>query len=169
MQVDLDQLFTLLDRTVHAVETGTVPKADVATALEAYLKVGEPGAKTRERFDSLMQALDADQEGPVVNYKKLFEEDREFNQGGQTPPPPPSPGNADKKDFSGGKLASEDIQTGDEGLESSSAPPAFPPPHTHPKAPASHRNKFQFLPATTSVLAHSNLRWPENVPPHPSQ
>jgi hypothetical protein len=79
--VDLDQLFTLLDRTVHPVETGTVPKADAATALEAYLKVGQPGGKTRERFDALMQALEADQEGPVVIYKKLFEEDREFNQG----------------------------------------------------------------------------------------
>ena len=93
LQGDLQQLFSLLDRTVHAVETGTVPKANVAAALEVYLKVGEPGGKTRERFDALMQALDADQEGPVVTYKKLFEEDREYNQGpcfSTTPPPSPT-------------------------------------------------------------------------------
>jgi hypothetical protein len=29
-----------------------------------------------------LQALDEDQEGPNVLIKKLFEEDREFNQGG---------------------------------------------------------------------------------------
>ena len=28
-----------------------------------------------------MQALDEDQEGPIVQHRKLFEEDREFNQG----------------------------------------------------------------------------------------
>lgn len=27
------------------------------------------------------QALDEDQEGPIVQHRKLFEEDREFNQG----------------------------------------------------------------------------------------
>ena len=32
-----------------------------------------------------MQALDEDQEGPTVVLKKLFEEDREFNQGGVCP------------------------------------------------------------------------------------
>ncbi len=29
----------------------------------------------------LVQALDEDQDGPTVQLKKLFEEDREFNQG----------------------------------------------------------------------------------------
>ena len=81
LQEDLDQLFCTLDRTVHAVETETIPKADVAAALEVYMRVGEPGHKTRERFDALLQALDADQPGPVVSYKKLFVEDRDYNQG----------------------------------------------------------------------------------------
>ena len=46
-----------------------------------YMRVGEPGHKTKERFDALLQALDADQPGPVVSYKKLFVEDRDYNQG----------------------------------------------------------------------------------------
>ena len=81
MQTELDQLFTLLDRNLHPVETATIPKPDISTALEAYFKVGEVGGKSRERFDALMQALDADQKGPIVTYKSLFEEDREYNQG----------------------------------------------------------------------------------------
>ena len=71
----------MLDRNLHPVETATIPKPDVSTALEAYFKVGEVGGKSRERFDALMQALDADQKGPIVTYKSLFEEDREYNQG----------------------------------------------------------------------------------------
>ena len=71
----------MLDRTVHAVETGTIPKTDVVLALEGMFKVGEPGGKTRERFDALIQALDADEAGPMLNYKTVFEEDREYNQG----------------------------------------------------------------------------------------
>lgn len=71
----------MLDRSIHPVETGTIPKADIYTALESYFKVGEQGGKSRERFDALMQALDADQKGPIVSYKSVFEEDREYNQG----------------------------------------------------------------------------------------
>lgn len=81
MQAELDQLFSLLDRNLHPVETGTIPKPDISTALESYFKVGEQNGKSRERFDALMQAMDADQKGPIVTYKSLFEEDREYNQG----------------------------------------------------------------------------------------
>lgn len=81
MQADLSLLFGLLDKSVHAVETGSVPKSDISVALEAMFKVGESGGKSRERFDALMQALDADQDGPIITYKSLFEEDREYNQG----------------------------------------------------------------------------------------
>ena len=44
-------------------------------------QVGQPRCKTLARFDELMQCLDADQPGPTVETKKIFEEDREFNQG----------------------------------------------------------------------------------------
>ena len=46
------------------------------------MQVGQPSGKTVARFDELMQALDEDQEGDDVEWKKVFEEDREFNQGG---------------------------------------------------------------------------------------
>ena len=81
LQGELDQLFAVLDRSMHPVETGTISKGDITTALESYFKVGEPGGKSRERFDALLQAMDADQKGQMVSYKSLFEEDREFNQG----------------------------------------------------------------------------------------
>ena len=44
-------------------------------------QVGQPRCKTLARFDELMQCLDTDQPGPTVETKKIFEEDREFNQG----------------------------------------------------------------------------------------
>lgn len=58
-------------------------QADLRTALAAYFKVGAAGGKMPERFDQLMQALDEDQPGPAVDWAKIFEEDREFNQGTQ--------------------------------------------------------------------------------------
>lgn len=41
--------------------------------------------QTMLRIDRIRvaQALDNDQEGPTVQHRKLFEEDREFNQGAQ--------------------------------------------------------------------------------------
>lgn len=47
--------------------------------------MGQPRCKTLARFDELMQCLDTDQPGPTVETKKIFEEDREFNQGEFTP------------------------------------------------------------------------------------
>ena len=45
------------------------------------LQVGQPKCKTLARFDALMQTLEEDQPGPTVKIDKIFEEDREFNQG----------------------------------------------------------------------------------------
>lgn len=50
-------------------------------ALVSFFTVGLPGGKTTARFDEAQQALDQDQPGPTVEWKKVFEEDREFNQG----------------------------------------------------------------------------------------
>ena len=50
------------------------------------LQVGQPRCKTLARFDQLMQCLDNDQPGATVETKKIFEEDREFNQGLLPPP-----------------------------------------------------------------------------------
>jgi hypothetical protein len=85
LQSDIEELFVALDKaqgTVHV--TGTIPKDDVRCALEAFFRVGHPSAingKTLVRFDEMMQALDTDQPGETVEWKKVFDEDREFNQG----------------------------------------------------------------------------------------
>ena len=53
-----------------------------------------PAAWQASRFsapDRMAQALDNDQEGATVQHRKLFEEDREFNQGAR-PAPPATPG-----------------------------------------------------------------------------
>lgn len=54
---------------------------DFRIALSAFFRVGHPGGKSLERFDEAAQALDVDQPGTSVEWKKVFEEDREFNQG----------------------------------------------------------------------------------------
>jgi hypothetical protein len=56
-------------------------QADLRTGLMSYFKVGQAGGKTLARFDELMQALEEDQGGPTAEWRKVFEEDREFNQG----------------------------------------------------------------------------------------
>eukprot|EP00884_Botryococcus_braunii_P012883 jgi/Botrbrau1/21596/Bobra.43_1s0006.1 len=81
LQEELEALMLAVDKSTHGSETGTLSKTELRTALEAFFRVGEPGGKMADRFDALMQALDEDQEGQMVKYGKLFEEDREYNQG----------------------------------------------------------------------------------------
>lgn len=80
LQTDLEELFAALDKS-KGQATGSMPKEDLRTALSSFFRVGQPGGKTLARFDEVMQALDQDQSGPTVEWKKIFEEDREFNQG----------------------------------------------------------------------------------------
>lgn len=54
---------------------------DLAVALKSFFRVDKCGGKSLKRFDEVLQALDGDEPGPNVEWKKLFEEDREFNQG----------------------------------------------------------------------------------------
>ena len=56
-------------------------QCDLRIALASFFRVGLPGGKAAARFDEALQALDADQAGEVVEWKKVFEEDREYNQG----------------------------------------------------------------------------------------
>ncbi|KAI7835772.1 hypothetical protein COHA_010350 [Chlorella ohadii] len=80
LQEELEELFGAIDRA-KGQATGFIDTDDLRTALLAYFKVGQPGGKTLQRFDELMQAVDEDQEGDRVEWRKVFEEDREFNQG----------------------------------------------------------------------------------------
>ena len=80
LQYDIEEMFALMDKAKGQV-SGSIPKDDLRIALASFFRVGEPGGKDLARFDEIMQALDEDQPGPNVEWKKVFEEDREFNQG----------------------------------------------------------------------------------------
>jgi hypothetical protein len=56
-------------------------QAEMRTALESFFRAGQKGGKSLDRFDELMKALDEDQPTEKVEHKKVFEEDREYNQG----------------------------------------------------------------------------------------
>ena len=124
-------MLSSVDKLLHGAETGELSKGEAREALDAFFLVGQPGGKTLNRFDEIIQvlswipalhlilqrcmkifqlfpldwlrfgawpliimrefsrhglllhvqALDEDQEGNILVLKKLFEEDREFNQG----------------------------------------------------------------------------------------
>jgi hypothetical protein len=80
LQYDLEELFALMDKA-KGQASGIIPKEDLKIALTSFFRVGQPGGKALARFDEIMQALDEDQPGLTVEWKKVFEEDREFNQG----------------------------------------------------------------------------------------
>jgi hypothetical protein len=80
LQFDLEELFALMDKA-KGQATGIIPKEDLKIGLASFFRVGLPGGKGLPRFDEVMQALEEDQPGPTVEWKKIFEEDREFNQG----------------------------------------------------------------------------------------
>ena len=75
MQEELEALFAQLDKAKGRA-TGSLGKGELGDALSAFFRVGQPGGKSEERYDELLQALDEDQPGSKVMYKKLFEEDR---------------------------------------------------------------------------------------------
>ncbi|KAK9824582.1 hypothetical protein WJX72_011489 [[Myrmecia] bisecta] len=81
LQDELQELFLNLDKSDGGQGSGSVSKATLRLALEAFFRVGLPGGKTKDHFDELMQALDEDQPADKVEHAKIFEEDREYNQG----------------------------------------------------------------------------------------
>lgn len=80
LQESLLELFEAVDRA-QGTATGVLLKSDVRVALASFFKVGQADGKTPARFDELMKSLDEDQPGESVVWAKVFEEDREFNQG----------------------------------------------------------------------------------------
>lgn len=80
LQEDVQDLFEALDKG-GSNGSGLIPKHDVHVALASYFKVGLSSGKTVQRFRQLIDSLDKDQPGESVDWKKVFEEDREFNQG----------------------------------------------------------------------------------------
>ena len=45
-----------VDKSLHGAETGELSKLEVREALDAFFMVGQPGGKTLNRFDEIMQA-----------------------------------------------------------------------------------------------------------------
>ncbi|KAK9789016.1 hypothetical protein WJX73_007749 [Symbiochloris irregularis] len=82
LQDELEAVFRAADKAANRNrETGVLKKEDVMIALKNYFCMGQPGGKSLDRFDTLMSALDKDQPGTSIEHGKVFEEDREFNQG----------------------------------------------------------------------------------------
>ena len=53
----------------------------MTVALRAFFRVGKLDGKSEKRFEEALHALDVDQPVQQVEWRKVFEEDREFNQG----------------------------------------------------------------------------------------
>ena len=54
---------------------------ELSIALRAFFRVGKLDGKSEKRFEEALHALDVDHPGCQVEWRKIFEEDREFNQG----------------------------------------------------------------------------------------
>jgi hypothetical protein len=80
LQVDLEELFEALDK-LNGQATGSIPKDELIIALRAFFKVGKLDGKSEDMFRDALGALESDQPGTLVEWRKVFEEDREFNQG----------------------------------------------------------------------------------------
>ncbi|KAI8111630.1 hypothetical protein M9435_004130 [Picochlorum sp. BPE23] len=80
LQIDLEELFECLDKAAGQT-AGMIPKSDLTVALRSFFRVGSPGGKSEKRFEDILHCLEKDQPGTHVEWAKLFEEDREYNQG----------------------------------------------------------------------------------------
>lgn len=50
-------MLSSVDKLLHGTETGELSKGEVREALDAFFLVGQPGGKTLNRFDEVMQVL----------------------------------------------------------------------------------------------------------------
>jgi hypothetical protein len=48
-------MLSSVDKLLHGTETGELSKGEVREALDALFLVGQPGGKTLNRFDEVMQ------------------------------------------------------------------------------------------------------------------
>lgn len=70
-------MFVMLDQAGNANRTtGKLFKDELVVALQGFFP-----DKNEERMAALKRSIDEDVEGDIVEYKVLFEEDREYNQG----------------------------------------------------------------------------------------
>ena len=67
------------------VESDVLPAGLLFTWKDNRAQTGQQSIETMLRLVYCLQALDEDHPGSKVMYKKLFEEDREYNQGEKPP------------------------------------------------------------------------------------
>jgi hypothetical protein len=81
LQTEIEDLMVSIDRG-SGEENGKIAKSEFFAGLKSYFRVGHQGGKSHIRFEQLVAALEKDQpDEESVEYKSLFEEDREYNQG----------------------------------------------------------------------------------------
>ena len=49
-------MLSSIDKSMHGAETGELSKVELREALEAFFLVGQPGGKTLNRMEEIMQA-----------------------------------------------------------------------------------------------------------------
>ncbi|KAL0046820.1 hypothetical protein WJX82_010732 [Trebouxia sp. C0006] len=76
LQVDVLDLFRMVDQAANGALTGALPRREIQVLLRGYLSETAPG-----QLQQLFDALDQEQTGDVVQYRDLFLEDNELNQG----------------------------------------------------------------------------------------
>ena len=54
-QEDMESMLASMDKSLHGAETGELSKLEVREALDAFFMVSQPGGKTLNRFDEIMQ------------------------------------------------------------------------------------------------------------------
>lgn len=56
LQEDIQAMLASIDKSLHGAETGELSKVELREALEAFFLVGQPGGKTLNRMEEIMQA-----------------------------------------------------------------------------------------------------------------
>ena len=56
LQEDIQAMLSSIDKSLHGAETGELSKVELREALEAFFLVGQPGGKTLNRMEEIMQA-----------------------------------------------------------------------------------------------------------------
>ena len=56
LQEDIQAMLSSIDKSLHGAETGELSKVELREALEAFFLVGQPGGKTLNRMEEIVQA-----------------------------------------------------------------------------------------------------------------
>jgi hypothetical protein len=71
----------LFESTSCLYDSKFLIQEELRIALRSYFRVGALDGKSEDRFEEAMKNLDADHPDESIEWRKVFEEDREYNQG----------------------------------------------------------------------------------------